>query len=115
MVQCPGDSSSSMVKSESKKKPHFVKAGKCGGYLCDEECLAYKSAKICGHTVAVAVKTGNVQNLLKWHNTKKVGGPNLTYVAEAKKPQSAGKKRKGVTKKTVKEIKAVISDVDELA
>lgn len=115
MVQCPGDSSSWMVKSESSKRPHFVKAGKCGGYLCDEECLAYKSAKICAHTVAVAIKTGSVQKLLKWHNSRKIGGPNLTAVAEARKPKTAGKKRKGVTKKSAKKIKSIISDVDELA
>ena len=60
MVQCPGDSSSWIVKSESNKRPHFVKAAKCGGYMCDEECLAYKSAKVCAHSVAVAMKTGNL-------------------------------------------------------
>ena len=115
MVQCPGDSSSWMVKSESNKRPHFVKAAKCGGYVCDEECLAYKSTKICAHAVAVAIKTGNVQNFLKWYNSKKVSSPNLTALAEARKPKSAGKKRKGVTKKSAKKIRSVISDVDELA
>ena len=115
MVKCPGDSSSWMVKSESNKRPHFVKAGKCGGYICDEECLAYKSAKICAHSVAVAIKTGNVEKFLKWHNSKKVGGPNITALAEAKKPKSAGKKRKGVTKKSARKIKSIVSDVDQQA
>ena len=37
-----------------------MEAAKCGGYMCDEDCLAYKSAIVCAHTVAVAVKTGNL-------------------------------------------------------
>ena len=53
--------------------------------------------------------------LLKWYSSKKESGPNLTALAEAKKPKSAGKKRKGVTKKSAKKIKSTISDVDELA
>ena len=61
---------------------------------CDEECLAYRSAKICAHSVAVAIKKGNVEKFLKWHNSKKVGGPKITALAEAKKPRSAGKKGK---------------------
>ena len=73
MVQCPGDSSSWMVKSESRERPHFVKAAKCG-YMCDEQCLAYKSAKICAHTVAVAVRMGSLEKFLRWYNSKKESG-----------------------------------------
>ena len=51
MVQCPGDHSSWMVKSDSNKRPHFVRSGKCGGYMCDEDCLAYNtSLQSCVHT-----------------------------------------------------------------
>ena len=113
MVQCPGDKSSWLVKSESSNRPHFVRSAKCGGYLCDEECLAYKSTKMCAHTIAVAIKTGSVEEYLKWYKTKKGSGPNFTALAEARKPKSAGKKRKGVTKKSAKKIKSIVSNADE--
>ena len=45
-------------------------------------------------------------------SSKKESGPNLTALAEAK---SAGKKRKGVTKKLPMKVRSIISDVDELA
>ena len=112
MVLCPGNTSSWMVKSESSDRPHFVKATKCG-YICDEQCLAFKSAKICAHIVAVAVRMGCLEKFLKWFNSKKESGPNLTALAEARKPKSAGKKRKGVTKKSAKKIRSVVSNSDE--
>ena len=52
---------------------------------------------------------------MKWYSSKKECCPNLTALAEAKKPKSAEKKRKGVTKQSAKKIKSIISDVDELA
>ena len=47
----------------------------------------------------------------KFSSSKKVSGPNLTALAEAK---SAGKKRERVTKKLPMKIRSIISDVDEL-
>ena len=113
MVQCPGDHTSWMVKSESGTRPHFVKVAKGGGYLCDDTCLAYKSSKICSHTVAVAVKTGNSEKQMKWYSTTKKKGPSMTAVAEAGKPATAGKKRKGVSKKSSKHIKSIVSGADD--
>ena len=78
MVNCPGDHTSWMVKSESGPRPHFVRAAKGGGYLCDDTCLAYKSSKTCSHSVAVALKTGNLDKYIKWYSTTKQKGPNMT-------------------------------------
>ena len=113
MVQCPGDHSSWMVKSDSNTRPHFVRSGKCGGYMCDEDCLAYKSTKLCAHAVAVAIKTGTLEKYLKWYKTRKGSGANLSAIAEAQKPKSCGKKRKGISKKASKRIKSVVAEVDE--
>ena len=113
MVNCPGDHTSWMVKSESGKRPHFVKAAKGGGYLCDDTCLAYKSSKTCSHTVAVALKTGNLDKYIKWYSTTKRRGPSMTAVAEAGKPATAGKKRKGISKKSSKHIKSVVDTADD--
>ena len=75
--------------------------------------LAYKSTKMCAHTIAVAIKTGSVEEYLEWYMTKKGSGPKFTALAEARKPKSAGKKRKGVTKKSDKKIKSIVSNADK--
>lgn len=49
----------------------LLKAVKCGGYICDVICLVYKSAKICSCTVAVALKTGNIDKEVKRYITTK--------------------------------------------
>ena len=46
IVQAPGDSTAYIIKSLSGQKPHFIRPSKTGGgFLCDDECLGYKSAK----------------------------------------------------------------------
>ena len=67
MVRAPGSSTDWFVKSASGQQPHYVKAGSKGGYACDSNCLAYKSMKICSHTVAAAVKVGSIQELVSCH------------------------------------------------
>ena len=81
--------------------------------MCDEDCLAYKSTKLCAHTVAIAIKTGTLKKYIKWYKTRKCGGVNLSAIAEARKPSTCGKKRKGISKKASKKIKSVVADVDE--
>ena len=50
-MQVPSDETAYIVKSTSGQKPHYyVRIAKGGGYLCDD-CLGYKSAKICADTV----------------------------------------------------------------
>lgn len=43
-----------LVKSQSSNIPHTVKAVSNAGYLCDNQCLGFKSRKVCAHTIAVA-------------------------------------------------------------
>ena len=75
IVQAPGDSTAYIVKSLSGQKPHYVRPSKGGGgFLCDDECLGYKSAKICAHTVSAALKADDIEayvsgadlGLLQW-------------------------------------------------
>jgi len=57
--------------------------------VCDDQCLAYKSAKICSHTLAVAMKCRRVPALVRWYQTSKTK-PNFTSLAESGKPLTAG-------------------------
>lgn len=112
IVQAPGDESAYIVKSESGQKPHYVRPSKGGGYLCDD-CLGYKSAKICAHSVAVSLKACKLESFLKWYKRLKFK-PNFTVLAESGKPSTAGKKpRKGVSKKVSQQIQAAIDEADE--
>ena len=65
IVQAPGDDYAWMVRSSSSKRPHYVKVSKCS-FVCDDQCLSYKSMKVCSHTVAIAIKQESVENFVKW-------------------------------------------------
>ena len=114
IVQAPGDQSAYMVKSYSNKRPHYVKMSHRGSFLCDDQCLSYKSMKICSHIVALAIKQNCLTNLLKWYCTMK-HIPNFTILAESGKPSTAGKKpmRKGITKRHSEQIQSIIAHAEE--
>ena len=137
IVKDPGDQSAYMVKSYGNKQPHYVKMSQRGGILCNDQCLSYKSMKICSHVVALAIKEKCLSNLLKWYHTSKFT-PNFTTLAESGKPSTAGKKpvrkgitkyypcrirktfdcwkkavRKGITKKHAEQIQSVIAHAEE--
>ena len=98
IVQAPGDKAAYIVKSVSGQKPHYVRPAKGGWYLCDD-CLGYKSTKICAHTVEASLKTDKIKSLIKWYKKLKCK-PNFTVLAESGKPITAEKKpRKGASKK----------------
>ena len=112
IVQAPGDEAAYIVKSVSGQKPHYVRPAKGGGYLCDD-CLGYKSAKICAHTVAASLKSDKMESFIKWYKKLKCK-PNFSALAESGKPITAGKKpRKGVFKKVSQQIQATIDEADE--
>ena len=114
IVKAPGDQSAYMVKSYGNKQPHYVKMSQRGGFLCDDQCLSYKSMKICSHVVALAIKEKCLYNLLKWYRTSKFT-PNFTTLAESGKPLTVGKKavRKGITKKHAEQIQSIIAHAEE--
>lgn len=114
IVKAPGEECAWCVKSYSNKRPHYVRKSKCGGFLCDEQCLSYKSLKLCSHTVALAIKMECMDRFTKWHSTIKYK-PNVTALVETGKPSSAGKKsaRRGVSKKNAKEIKQSIAYAED--
>lgn len=112
IVQAPGDDCAWMVRSSSSKRPHYVKVSKCS-FICDDQCLSYKSMKVCSHTVAIAIKQESIEKFVKWYRTLK-HTPNFSALAEAGKPTTTGKKpgRKGVSKKSSQQIKKIV-DAEE--
>ena len=108
ICKSPGEEDVWLVKSSQGKRPHYVKLSKsnrCNRYICDSDCLAYKSSKICAHSVAVAQKNDHLESFLKWFKSQKPQ-LNLTKLAESGKPTSGkkGPHRKALTKKGTKYI-----------
>ena len=64
IVQAPGDECAWMVRSYHGKRPHYVRVSK-SSFSCDEQCLSYKSMKVCSHTLAIAMKTDSVKEFVK--------------------------------------------------
>ena len=104
ICKSPGEEDAWLVKSSQGKRPHYVKLSKsnrCNRYICDTDCLAYKSSKICAHPDAIAQKNDHLESFLKWFKSQKAQ-LNLTKLAESGKPSTSGKKgphRKASTKK----------------
>ena len=66
IVKAPDDESAFIVKSLSGQRPHYVNPSKVGGwYLCDDQCLSYKSSKMCAHISSASSLPSSVptQNL----------------------------------------------------
>lgn len=114
IVNAPGEDCAWCVKSYSNKRPHYVRKSKCGGFLCDEQCLSFKSNKLCSHTVALATKMECMSTFTKWFRTMK-HKPNFTALVETGKPKTAGKKsvRRGASKKNAKEIKEMVANAED--
>ena len=118
ICKSPGEEDAWLVKSSQDKRPHYVKLSKsnrCNRYICDSDCLTYKSSKICAHSVAVAEKNDHLESFLKWFKSQKPQ-LNLTNLAESGKPSTSGKKgphRKASTKKGTKYIRDILSRAEE--
>lgn len=69
--------------------------------------------KVCSHTLAIAIRTDSVKEFVKAYRSRK-HKPSFTALAEAGKPQRAGKKpkRKGISKKSGAQIKKLIADAE---
>ena len=93
IVPAPGsDHKAKMVSSHSSNTPHFVRTLSSGQYVCDSNCLQWKSAQICSHIIAVAEKNSELHSFLEWYNTTRQQ-PNITTLAVQGLP--AGRGRKG--------------------
>ena len=118
ICKSPGKEDAWLVKSSKGNRPHYVKLSKsnrCNRYICDSDCLAYKSSKICAHSVAIAQKNNHLESFLKWFKSQKPQ-LSLTKLAESGKPSTSGKKgphQKASAKKGTKFIRDILSQAEE--
>ena len=92
ITNAPGsDTKARMVLSQSSAVPHFVTTCDNGQYLCDNSCPQWISSKICSHTVAAAVDSGQLCEFLQWYiDTQPC--PNITALGMQGMPSNRGKK-----------------------
>ena len=93
IVSAPGHCPEArLVLSRSGKRPHLVLPSKVG-FMCDSDCVNFKSLGICSHTVAVAHINDQLPQFVS--NLKKAKKqPNLTQLAVHEMPAGAGKNHK---------------------
>ena len=118
VVPKPGASDGSFMVAGVSNKVHSVTPGKGGSLSCDNNCVN-RSTKICEHTLAVGQLNGTLQEFITWYKRSK-RGPNITNMAAAGGPKSAGKKprkRKRSNAKTqpvLQQIDLLQHNLDEL-
>jgi len=92
ITSAPGiDKKARMVLSLTSEIPHFVRSRANGQYVCDATCAGWSSAKICGHTLAVAETNGELSDFLQWYVRSRME-PNITTLAMQGLPSGRGKK-----------------------
>lgn len=89
---CEGFDEGSFLVSHSSQTPHTVKAVSNAGYVCDNQCLGYKSRKLCAHTIAVASQNRNLPAYFTWYK-KQDKKDNLTALTTFAVNKSAGAKK----------------------
>lgn len=90
IVAAPGgNKKAKMVSSKSSITPHFVRCLSSGQYVCDNNCLQWKSSQICAHVVAVAELNGELNPFLQWYKSSNQQ-PNITALAMNKLPAGRG-------------------------
>ena len=96
IVRNPTPEETYQVKSKSNpQNPHLVK--KNGSSItCDSLCAGFATFKLCAHTLAVALKTGDAQGFI---SRKRPDKPNLLKLATTGLPKGRGRK---ATKSTLK-------------
>jgi hypothetical protein len=86
-----------LIKSSSKASPHVVKSSPNGTFICDSDCLGYKTRKICSHVIAVAFTQNKLQECLSHFKSGKTA-VTLTSSTTCNVNKNAGLKRPRVRK-----------------
>lgn len=91
ICSAPGMSNAKCVASESGGKPHIVSTNKKGILCCDDNCIGWKSQRICSHVVAAAESMGSLHSFIASYRKAKVGS-NYTAVVTHNLPKGVGSK-----------------------
>ncbi len=90
VIPQPASTTGSYIVAGNGNKIHIVTPGKGGSWSCDRQCIN-RSTKLCEHIIAVTVRNGVFEDMIKWFNRSKFG-PSVTEMALQGGPKGAGKK-----------------------
>ena len=97
VLKAPGsDGNTWWVSSDSSPSPHIVTKSKTntGRYMCDNQCVGWKSRNMCAHCLAAAEDDKQLKNFLIWFRTTKVHcSTNLTKAVYHGTYKHAGQKK----------------------
>ena len=106
IVHAPGaDQKARMLLSKSNITPHHVRCLPSGQYICDNNCLQWKSSQLCSHVLVVAELNGELDSFLMWYKSTNQQ-PNITALAMTGLPAGRGRKG-GIAKR--KRSKSVVA------
>ena len=93
ICSAPGLTDSMCVASDTGSRPHIhvVSRTKKGSFACDNECLAWKTQKLCSHVLAVSENAGCLPEFLSCYRRMKSPG-NYTATCSHNQPKGVGKK-----------------------
>ena len=96
VVKAPASSNpkTQWVASDSTASPHVVTMlpSSKHRYICDKQCVGWKTRNICAHTAAVASDNNELKEFLEWYCSSKVKS-NLTTAAYHGTYKHAGQKK----------------------
>ena len=120
ITPAPGGNNAFMIESQTSARPHFVKVANNGKVTCDN-CLAYKSSKLCAHSVAAAEKLCMLSKYVAWLTKKGPSEMNLTTLVTFDSGKETGKKggktgtarRKGGRSSKVPPVSTIVAKYGE--
>ena len=74
VIKAPDDNPKTRwVSSDKGSSPHVVTTSKSNPkkYICDKQCVGWKSHNICAHCVATAEDNGDLEHFLTWFSSSK--------------------------------------------
>ena len=72
VLEKPGETDGSYIVAGSANRIFCVSPGKGGSFKCDRSCINSRT-KICEHVIAVAEKSGKLQQFVEWFRRSKCG------------------------------------------
>ena len=113
VLEKPGATDGSYIVAGSANRIFCVSSGKGGSFKCDRSCINSRT-KICEHVIAVAEKSGKLQQFVEWFRRSKCGA-SVSALALNGAPKSMGGKGNGRRRSNKKRanIEEVVNIFDE--
>ena len=116
VLEKPGETDGSYIVAGSANRIFCVSPGKGGSFECDRSCINSRT-KICEHVIAVAEKSGKLQQFVEWFRRSECGSSISAFVLNGAPKLMGGKgngrKRSNKKRANIEEV-VNISDENEI-